>query len=434
LFEIARSAKTGALFAFALCLVLCSRIVHARIAVQGDPLWALDASRVVIVTPEGNDRFRVEEVLLNEDAVPAHPGDLLTLPGFKLFTMLEMEPDRIASLTPNTRILLYLRRDPAKLAAWVIAQHGYAFFWVEDPAQVATLRTEARQGLQIRAQWNAAKAVPDIKKRVDALWSFLDIYAGRFGGLAQPELQKTGSVGGEIVADRFEGLTPQVRSGFLVGLAQYHCERLHHVLLQHLARQQQEYEALRAGRPPRDPINIEDWDTLPEQVKDIWGELYYGLVGVAGFHDRADLPFIRACALWGIKYRFKQIGDAALSAFQAMPDKANVPVIAAIWREFSTHPYRGNDLSPFDVTRALGTQDFPETVPVLATFLSDKNRDLAAEAQSFLTKIVGQDLGPDPKAWQEWFQTQKANGKAANAISGRDEASGAFSLPSAPKL
>ena len=82
-----------------------------------------------------------------------------------------------------------------------------------------------------------------------------------------------------------------------------------------------------------------------------------------------------------------------------MPDKANLPLIDAIWKEFSRRPYEGDPLLPIDVSRALCTHRYPETVPLLAPFLEyDFGR---SEVEQTLREIVGRDLG-GPQAWLDW--------------------------------
>ena len=119
------------------------------------------------------------------------------------------------------------------------------------------------------------------------------------------------------------------------------------------------------------------------------------------YKDRDDLPYIRELTAWAIKYRFKQTCDAALIGFQNMPDKANLPLIDAVWKEFSRRPYEGNELAPYDVSRALCTHRYPETVPLLAPFLEyEFGRSTVQQA---LREIVGQDLGDRPQAWLDWW-------------------------------
>jgi hypothetical protein len=65
----------------------------------------------------------------------------------------------------------------------------------------------------------------------------------------------------------------------------------------------------------------------------------------------------------GLKYRFKQLDDAALGAFAEMPEKENLGIIEAIWNSYSTKPFVGNELHHSDIIRMLSTHRFPETIP-----------------------------------------------------------------------
>jgi hypothetical protein len=147
---------------------------------------------------------------------------------------------------------------------------------------------------------------------------------------------------------------------------------------------------------------IEDWNHAPEEIKEIYGELYYGLAGLASFKDQADLPFMRELAMWAVGRRFKQTCDAALSAFRTMPDEANLPVINAIWREFSSRQFPGNELISLDVVRTLRTHVYSAAVPLLVGFLKDAHA--GSEAREALGQIVGQDLGQDPDDWMDWYK------------------------------
>jgi len=219
------------------------------------------------------------------------------------------------------------------------------------------------------------------------------------------ELEKTGAVAGDYIAERLGKLSHGERMTLLPNLGRYGGAKLHKVLHSHLTNLKTRYGEFVKQRGTDKAPPIDDWNNLPEEIKNIWGELYYGLTGLASFKDRRDLPFIRNLALWATKNRFKQTCDAALRAFRNMPDKANLPVIDAIWKEFSARQYKGNEMSPYDVTRALRTHRFPETVPVLVKLLGEK--EAGSEAQAFLSEIVGKNLGPDPKTWLDWYRMQK---------------------------
>jgi hypothetical protein len=142
-----------------------------------------------------------------------------------------------------------------------------------------------------------------------------------------------------------------------------------------------------------------------EGESDIYGVLYQSFTGLAGFRDRNDLPFIREAALWGLKYRFKQLDDAALGAFAEMPDKDNLAVIEAIWNGYSTKPFVGNELHHFDIIRTLVTHKFPETIPLMARFMNSGFMQEAA--RQFLVKMTGIDLGGDERRWLDWYESHK---------------------------
>jgi hypothetical protein len=148
-----------------------------------------------------------------------------------------------------------------------------------------------------------------------------------------------------------------------------------------------------------------DWNRLPDEVKAAFGELYYGLAGLAGFKDQSDLPFTRELAEWSIENDDWQVCEAALKAFRYMPERENLPLIVAIWERFGTKPPDGNGISPFDITRTLRVHAYPETVPLLAQFMIDEN--VRSEARAFLAEIVGNDLGPDIEAWLDWYNRRK---------------------------
>jgi hypothetical protein len=150
---------------------------------------------------------------------------------------------------------------------------------------------------------------------------------------------------------------------------------------------------------------IDDWNKTPIEIKNIYGELYYGLAGLSSFKDSSDLPYIRELASWAVKYRFKQVCDAALGAFREMPEKENLTIIEAIWNEYSVHQWEGNKLQSYDLVRALEKHHYPEAIPLLVKFLNDSFVNNAAK--SALVEIVGKDLGKEPEAWLKWYKAQK---------------------------
>jgi hypothetical protein len=218
------------------------------------------------------------------------------------------------------------------------------------------------------------------------------------------ELQKIGPVVGDYIARKFEVMTHSQLMTLMPNLGAYGGERSHQTLIERLKSRQRLYERFLAERGAGAEKLIEDWNNTPEEIKEIYGELYYGLGGLASFKDRTDLPFVRELALWAVSRRFKQTCDAALDAFRTMPDEANLPVINAIWREFSAHQFPGNEMNSLDVVRTLKTHVYPAAVPLLVGFLKDTHT--GSEAREALAQIVGQNLGQNPDDWLNWYRVQ----------------------------
>ena len=381
-----------------LSIFLKSEDASARLVPPRDPCdGVLDASLVVIVTPEAQDRFRTVEVFLGQQGT----GGSIELPGFKLYTVPQHGPELVEPMTPDTRILLFLRE---KEGGWEVTHHGYSFFWRHEVEKVGELRVMAEEAVSLRRSWEAARDSPDVNARVDALWPYLWEHGISFLEHTRRELQRIGPASGDHIAQKFEVMTHRQRMTMLPDLGAYRSERGHEALTRHLQSQQQLYERFLVERGPGAESLIEDWDHAPEKLKEISGELYYGLAGLASFEDRSDLPYLREMALWAIARRFKQTCDAALGAFRSMPDEANLPVIQTIWREFSARQFEGNELLSFDIVRALHTHVYPEAVPLLVGFLNDANA--GSEARAALAQIAGKDLGDSPNAWLDWYNTQ----------------------------
>jgi len=326
-------------------------------------------------------------------------GDVIKLPGFKLYTVQMHGPDLVEPITPDTRILLFLR---SKEDGWEVTSYGYCFFWRREPEKVKELKAIAEQTVSLRRDWEAARDTPDEQLRVEALWPYLWGQGVSFLQHTEKELQKIGPVAGDYIARKFEIMTHRQLMTLMPELGAYGSERCHQALIGLLKNRRQRYEAFLVWRGPGAERLIEDWNHAPEEVKDIYGELYYGLGGLAGFKDRDDLPFIRELALWSAGRRLKQTCDAALTAFRVMPDEANIPVIKALWREFSARQFPGNELLSLDVVRTLQPHVYPAAVPLLAGFLKDPHT--AGEAKAALAQIVGQDLGQDPDDWMDWYK------------------------------
>jgi hypothetical protein len=114
---------------------------------------------------------------------------------------------------------------------------------------------------------------------------------------------------------------------------------------------------------------------------------------------------IREVARWAVDHGLEQTCEAALGAFRNMPDKANLAVIDAIWKEFAPRQVEGMYSVRYDLIRSLETHLYPETIPLLAPFVVD--RFAGNEVNDALSKIVGRDLGRDPDAWLDWYAARK---------------------------
>jgi hypothetical protein len=384
-----------------LVLVGLPQTSAAKLIPLRDPrAGVLDASLVVLVKPEANDQFQIEEVYLGESNL----ADIINLPGFKLFTYQQYGPDIVEPTTPVTRILLFLRHTEEDTNSWEITAYGYCFFWVHTLDKVDDLRKMAKETVALRKSWEAARDESDERSRVEALWPYLWNNHGYFLRQTEAQLKKVGAAAGDYIAQQFNAMTHNQRMELVRDLAFYSSSYSHQVLLNHIKKMQQNYERFLEKHEPNAKDLIDNWNAAPDEIKNIYGELYYGLAGLAKFNDQSDLPYIRDLASWSLKYRFKQTCDAALEAFGLMPDRANLPIIASIWSEFSVRPSDGDEMPSWEVVRALHAHIYPEAVPLLVRFLDDQHA--GQEARQALTKIAGVDMGRNSTAWLNWYKAQ----------------------------
>jgi hypothetical protein len=384
------------------CLLLpssvsCAKLVSARDYRNG----ILDAELLVIVSQESASSFRVEEAFLGS----ANRGDSIELPGFRLFTEQQNGPDIVEPITPDTRILLFLRHKKEVPAAWEPTDFGYSFFWVQNPEQVLQLRKTAEQAIALRRRWEEAANTPDPRHRAEALWPFLSTkdYGPSFLEHTKSALQKIAPISGDYISERFDDMPHLDRMNVLADAGAYGGDKLHQKLRSYIKAQQELYESSVSAYKLNDHNALASWNTMPESVKDIYGEIYYGLAGLASFQRRDDLPVIREIARWAVKYGLEQTCEAALAAFRTMPDKDNLAVISLIWERFPMGSGEGDEVFHVDVIRALCAHKYVQTVPLLAPFVTDGFA--GAEVQAALTAIVGQDLGEKPEPWLAWYGT-----------------------------
>jgi hypothetical protein len=364
----------------------------------------LDAELVVLVLQQSPDSFRVEEVFLGN----ASNGDSIELPGFTLFTEQQYGPDVREPITSNTRILLFLRHKKDTPAAWEPTFFGYSFFWVQNPQQVTQLRRTAEQAVALRRQWEQAANISDPRRRAEALWPFLSVkdYGPSFLEYTKSALQNMAPVSGEYFAEQFANMARWDRADLFKDAGAYGSEKLHETLSNYIRTQQQLYETFVSTSGFEGQDMLARWNTLPEYVKDIYGDIYYGLAGLASFQRRDDLPLIREISRWAVLYQLEQTCQAALDAFRTMPDEGNLPVISLIWKKFPLGTGEGDESFHIEVIRTLSAHKYAETVPLLAPFVTDGFA--GAEAQAALSDIVGRNLGRRPEPWLDWYTTRNS--------------------------
>ena len=312
-------------------LLLTREPASAKLVAARNPLdGVLDAELVAIVRQAGPGEFAVERVFLGG----AKTGDVIGLPGFKLSTPQADGPDIVEAITEDTRILMFLRHGAAD--SWELTGYTNCFFWVQDSGQSFQLQDKAERALDTRQRWEEATRIAEPGARVAALWEFVFgfKYGRTFFEHTMKELRKTGALAGDYIAEKFDSMSWNERSPFYNEAGAYGSELLHEKLINDLTRDREAWEAfvLRSGWNPKDVSS--HWNGLPESAKDLYGEVYYGLAGIASFKARRDLPLIQTVGLWAVAYHLEQPSEVALRALKEMPDSANLPVIAAIEKEF----------------------------------------------------------------------------------------------------
>jgi len=360
----------------------------------------LDAELVVIVLQHSPGSFRVGEVFLGN----ANKGDSIEVPGFRLFTEQRYGPDIVEPITANTRVLLFLHHKKDAPAVWEPTYFGYSFFWVQDPAQLIQLESTAEQAVALRRRWEEASNISDLRRRAEALWPFLSMkdYGRDFLEHTKSALRNISPVSGDYFAEQFDNMPRWNRADLFKEAGAYGGDKLHRTLTNYIAAQQQLYESSALTYKLDHNDALASWNTMPENVKDITGDIYDGLAGLASFQRRDDLPMIQDIARWAVKYGLEQTCEAALEAFRTMPVRDNLPVISLIWRKFPLGSGNGDEVFHVDFIHTLCAHKFAQTVPLLAPFVTD--RFAGADAQVALSEIVGRDLGETPQPWLDWYK------------------------------
>jgi hypothetical protein len=219
------------------------------------------------------------------------------------------------------------------------------------------------------------------------------------------ELRKIGPVAGDYFAEQFDAMSYDNRSGLYYEFGSYGSEKLHQRMILQLKTQQWAYEGYLAAHGLDGKAFLQNWNSVPPDVRDVYGEIPSLLYGLASICDRADLPLIREVGVWAVENKVDQAGEMALMNFRVMPDRENLPAIEAIWKYSEQHADQDKEIILHDVIGALCAHRFPETVPLLAPFVTHPHA--GPEVEDALTKIVGKDLGRNPNTWVDWYQARK---------------------------
>ncbi|HTW22534.1 MAG TPA: hypothetical protein VMD78_02985 [Candidatus Baltobacteraceae bacterium] len=365
----------------------------------------LDADLVCIVSQQAPDVFKVDEVFLATG--PA--VETIRLPGFQLATEQKYGPDIVEPITPNTRILMYLRRKKDAPSSWEVLDYGLSFSWVQNPEQTQQLRSFAEKGVDLRRRFEAASDIRDPLRRTTALWPFLDMTAcgPEVARRAEEFLKSAAPVSGDYFAEHFDKLPYDQRMDLLRDAGEYGGDRLHETVKEFISEQEKIFDDYASANKLGDELNQKQWYSLPPHVSDSTGYVYYGAAGLAKYHNREDLPVFREIGMWGVKYGMDQPSEAALDAFRDMPDEENLPVIAAIRERFKRGTYgvitdQPDGLLKFETLQALETHIYVKSIPQLVPFLEDDR--FSEEAENTLTKIVGRDLGQKSGPWLAWYE------------------------------
>lgn len=365
----------------------------------------LDADLVCIVSQQAPDVFKVDEVFLATG--PA--VEFVRLPGFQLATEQQYGPDTVEPITPNTRILMYLRHKKDAPSSWEVWDYGLSFFWVQNPEQTPQLRSLAEKGVDLRRRFEAASNTPDPLRRATALWPFLDMatFGPEVARRAEEVLKHAAPVSGDYFAEHFDELPQDQRMDLLRDAGEYGGDKLHETVKEFVLEQEKIFDDYASAHKLAGELNQEQWYSMPPAVTASTGYVYYGAGGLEKFHRREDLPLFREVGTWGVNYGMDRPSEEALEAFRDMPDEENLPVIAAIRERFKRGTFgvitdQPDGLLKYETLQALETHIYVKSIPQLVPFLKDDG--FGEEAEDTLTKIVGRDLGQKSGPWLAWYE------------------------------
>jgi len=325
----------------------------------------------------------------------AEYGDSIDLGDFKLRIPQREGDDIVEPITAETSILLYLQRSKKSPNQWEPTYYRESYFWVQRLEDYKLLKLTAQRAVTLRREWEYAAATPDPRQRLAALWPFLSFeYGVEFFVRTEEQLKKIASP--EFFDRPFseDSNYPRARD--------YLTEQWHkklRVRLQGLERTYRE-QVSASDRSPNE-VDGQKRETEEELAR----EIASGIYEISAAQDYQDLPLIREMAFLSAKYHQERIAYATLNAFWSIRDKPDLPAIEATLNAFRPDYKPGTWKSVvWSAEKLVCDYHYAGAVPLLAPFVADEYTGKGA--QFCLREIAGFDLGANPKAWIDWYQSE----------------------------
>jgi hypothetical protein len=362
-----RNLSTTILTGAMACAALLSTpsITGARLPPPQEPDNAVfTATEVLVVSHAKEDTYMVEESWLGSLQVK----DSVTLPGFKLVTFGKMGNEQPVEMNEQTRILLFLRpdeKDPKRLA---ITDYGYAFFF-RDAKQLGELQTMAKDAIALRRRWEKAVSIAEPADRLEALWPYLTGSSRACATLTIEHLAKLNPLPGDYLAERMATYPASERGGWMLLCRQFPSDKLHAAAIADVKSARRAFETYLAAQGLERLATMDHWndDTLPASIKDLNGEIYYGLAGIRSFKDPRDLPLFRELTPWLMRNQLDGAVEECVSMMKNFPAAENLAVLKSIWEDYQARHVHDLDrhLLPIDLARALAASKSIDAVPIL---------------------------------------------------------------------
>ena len=307
---------------------------------------------------------------------------------------------------------------------WLVMEKVYAYSQWSNPGPYYLLpdganRTEGdlrkaiERAVVKKSQFIAAQSVATPQGRVNSLGKFVEPEEknGFYLAAALEELAKTGPPAVNFLRSQAErGEQRPRRTQFLKALGSTHDREAISYLL----------DVVDQSAPIVKAMAQFQRKDATEAERQAMGNWYVGISALAKNTDRRALPALREAMAWGAEHWAEnRILENASHGLEKMPDRENIPVLAKAIAAIPVHEY--DWVAKLCCVRALGQQQFPEAIPILADQLLtplerkrspvNQHREYNSRiAHAALRKIVGEDLGDTKQRWLEWFAARKRVG------------------------